>query len=55
MPEQTASEFTADGYFKTGDVATESDDGYITIVGRSKDIVITGARARGSVVGDIPP
>lgn len=42
MPEQTASEFTPDGYFKTGDVATQSDDGYVTIVGRSKDIVITG-------------
>ncbi|MET0592185.1 MAG: AMP-binding protein [Polyangiaceae bacterium] len=42
MPEQTANDFTADGYFKTGDVATASDDGYVTIVGRSKDIVITG-------------
>jgi malonyl-CoA/methylmalonyl-CoA synthetase len=42
MPEQTARDFTADGYFKTGDVATMSADGYVTIVGRSKDIVITG-------------
>jgi malonyl-CoA/methylmalonyl-CoA synthetase len=42
MPEQTARDFTADGYFKTGDVATVSSDGYVTIVGRSKDIVITG-------------
>ena len=42
MPELTASDFTPDGYFKTGDVATRSEDGYVTIVGRSKDIVITG-------------
>jgi malonyl-CoA/methylmalonyl-CoA synthetase len=42
MPDATAREFTSDGYFKTGDVGTTSDDGYVTIVGRSKDIVITG-------------
>jgi malonyl-CoA/methylmalonyl-CoA synthetase len=42
MPERAASDFTPDGYFKTGDVATRSADGYVTIVGRSKDIVITG-------------
>jgi len=42
MPEQTRQDFTADGYFRTGDVGVLSDDGYVSIVGRSKDIVITG-------------
>jgi malonyl-CoA/methylmalonyl-CoA synthetase len=42
MPEKTAEEFTADGYFKTGDVGKIDGDGYITIVGRSKDLIISG-------------
>ena len=42
MPEQTRSEFTADGYFKTGDIGVLSEDGYVSIVGRSKDVVISG-------------
>ena len=42
MPEKTAEEFTADGYFKTGDVGKIGADGYITIVGRSKDLIISG-------------
>ena len=42
MPEQTQQDFTTDGYFKTGDVGVLSADGYLSIVGRSKDIVITG-------------
>ncbi len=42
LPEKSREEFTADGYFKTGDVGKRSDDGYITIVGRSKDLIITG-------------
>ena len=42
MPEKTAEEFTLDGYFKTGDVGKIGDDGYITIVGRSKDLIISG-------------
>ena len=42
MPEKTAEEFTADGWFKTGDIGKLDVDGYISIVGRSKDLVITG-------------
>jgi malonyl-CoA/methylmalonyl-CoA synthetase len=42
MPEKTAQDFTADGYFRTGDQACRSPDGYVSIVGRSKDMVISG-------------
>jgi len=42
MPEKTAEEFRADGYFITGDMATMARDGRITIVGRAKDLVISG-------------
>jgi malonyl-CoA/methylmalonyl-CoA synthetase len=42
MPEKTAEEFTADGFFKTGDVGQMGADGYVTIVGRSKDLIISG-------------
>ena len=42
MPEKTAEEFTPDGYFKTGDVGKVDAQGYITIVGRSKDLIISG-------------
>jgi malonyl-CoA/methylmalonyl-CoA synthetase len=42
MPEKTAQEFTADGFFKTGDVGRIDASGYVTIVGRSKDLIISG-------------
>jgi malonyl-CoA/methylmalonyl-CoA synthetase len=42
MPEKTAEEFREDGYFITGDMATMEGDGRISIVGRVKDLVISG-------------
>lgn len=42
MPEKTKEEFTADGWFKTGDVGKVDERGYVTIVGRSKDLIISG-------------
>jgi malonyl-CoA/methylmalonyl-CoA synthetase len=42
MPEKTAEEFTSDGFFKTGDVGLVDARGYVTIVGRSKDLIISG-------------
>jgi len=42
MPERNREEFTTDGFFRTGDLGSLSDDGYLTIAGRSKDLIITG-------------
>ena len=42
MPEKTAADFTQDGFFKTGDLAVIDAEGYVAIVGRSKDLIITG-------------
>ena len=42
MPEKTREEFTDDGWFKTGDVGKIDERGYVTIVGRSKDLIISG-------------
>jgi malonyl-CoA/methylmalonyl-CoA synthetase len=46
MPQKTAEEFTADGYFKTGDVGAfggpGKPDNHLTLVGRSKDLIISG-------------
>lgn len=41
-PDKTAEEHTADGWFRTGDVGSFDSDGYLTLVGRSKDLVISG-------------
>jgi len=42
MPEKTAEDFTADGYFRTGDMGELLPNGYVKIVGRAKDLIITG-------------
>lgn len=42
MPEKTAAEKRADGFFITGDLAQMDADGYVTIVGRQKDLIIAG-------------
>jgi len=42
MPEKTAEDFTGDGWFRTGDMGSISEDGYVSIAGRSKDLIISG-------------
>ncbi len=42
MPEKTRAEFRADGFFITGDVGKIDERGYVHIVGRAKDLIITG-------------
>ena len=42
MPDKTKEEFTPDGFFKTGDLGEWDGEGYLSIVGRSKDVLITG-------------
>jgi malonyl-CoA/methylmalonyl-CoA synthetase len=41
-PEATAAAFTSDGFFRTGDLASVSDDGYYTLLGRKSDLIISG-------------
>jgi malonyl-CoA/methylmalonyl-CoA synthetase len=42
MPDKTAAEFRADGFFTTGDLGQVDERGYVRIVGRGKDLIITG-------------
>jgi malonyl-CoA/methylmalonyl-CoA synthetase len=42
MPDKTAEDFTDDGFFNTGDKGLIDEDGYVSIVGRAKDLVISG-------------
>ena len=42
LPEKTREEFTADGWFRTGDMGEWTPEGYVRIVGRAKDLIITG-------------
>lgn len=42
MPEKTREEFTADGWFRTGDLGSRDAGGYVSIVGRSRDLIISG-------------
>ena len=42
LPEATAAAFTDDGFFRTGDVGAFDGDGYLQIVGRAKELIISG-------------
>jgi malonyl-CoA/methylmalonyl-CoA synthetase len=59
MPEKTKAEFREDGFFITGDLGTIGPDGYLHIVGRGKDLIITGGlnvypREIESLLDDLP-
>jgi malonyl-CoA/methylmalonyl-CoA synthetase len=59
MPEKTKAEFRKDGFFITGDLGVIGPDGYLSIVGRGKDLIITGGlnvypREIESLLDDLP-
>ncbi len=59
MPEKTAEELRPDGWFITGDIGTVDADGYVSIVGRAKDLIISGGyniypREIEALIDDIP-
>ena len=59
MPEKTAAEFRKDGFFITGDMGVIGPNGYLSIVGRGKDLIITGGlnvypREIESLIDDLP-
>ena len=59
MPEKTAAEFRGDGYFVTGDMGVQDDEGRVSIVGREKDLVISGGlnvypAEVETAIGDLP-
>jgi malonyl-CoA/methylmalonyl-CoA synthetase len=59
MPEKTEAELRRDGFFITGDLGTIGPDGYLRIVGRGKDLIITGGlnvypREIESLLDDLP-
>ncbi len=59
MPEKTAEEIRDDGFFITGDLGTTDEDGRLSIVGRAKDLVISGGynvypKEVESVIDEIP-
>lgn len=59
MPDKTAEELRADGFFITGDLGVMTDDGRISIVGRQKDLIIAGGyniypKEIEDVINDIP-
>lgn len=59
MPEKTAEELRASGFFLTGDLGIQTEDGRVSIVGRSKDLIISGGyniypKEIEDVLNDIP-
>jgi malonyl-CoA/methylmalonyl-CoA synthetase len=59
MPDKTAAEFRADGFFITGDLGRIDENGYVHILGRDKDLIISGGfnvypKEIESLIDDLP-